>query len=282
MPLLTAFAGAFLLFGADPAPVATPKVEDLVRKAISREVGNQRKLANYTWQQRSVVRSLSNSADLKKTETKVTEHFNIDGSSYRKVIERDGKPLSGDAARKEQERMDKEIAKRRSESPGQRQKRVEEERKEQEEAIRFREEVMSAFDFQIEGVEKVNAFTAWRIAGAPRPDFKPKSRDGKMLSKIRGRIWVDQASGDWLKFEVETLDKLTFGGFLASIAPGATISAQQMRVNEELWHPEWVRLRLNARALWKKINADAETSYSNFRKFQVESRIVDAVEAESK
>jgi hypothetical protein len=51
-----------------------------------------------------------------------------------------------------------------------------------------------------------------------------------------------------------------------------------MRVNEELWHPEWVRVRINARALWKKINADAETSYRNFRKFQVESRILDTAE----
>ena len=137
---------------------------------------------------------------------------------------------------------------------------------------------MRAFTFRIEGEEKVNAFTAWRIAGDPRSDFQPKSRDGKMLSKIRGRIWVDKTTGDWLKFDVETLDKITFGGFLASVAPGATISAQQMRVNEELWHPEWVRVKVNARALWKKINADAETSYRNFRKFQVESRIVDTAE----
>lgn len=274
MPLLLTLAGMVLL-GEDSG---SPNVGEIVRNAISREISNQRKLANYTWQQKSIVRSLSNSAELRKTETRVTEHFNIDGTSYRKLIERDGKPLSAGEARKEQERMDKEIAKRKSESASDRQKRIDHERKEQEEAIRFREEVMRAFTFRIEGEEKVNTFTAWRIAGDPRPDFRPKSRDGKMLSKIHGRIWVDKTTGDWLKFDVETLDKITFGGFLASVAPGATITAQQMRVNDELWHPEWVRVRINARALWKKINADAETSYGNFHKFQVESRIVDSAE----
>jgi hypothetical protein len=274
MALLLTLTGVLIL-GAD---AGDPKVDDIVRNAISREIGHQRKLANYTWQQKSVVHSLSNSAELRKTETRVTEHFNIDGTSYRKLIERDGKPLSGDEARKEQERMDKEIARRKNESPSERQKRVDRERKEREEEIRFREEVMRAFTFRIEGEEKVNTFTAWRIAGEPRRDFQAKSRDGKMLSKIRGRIWVDKTTGDWLKFDVETLDKITFGGFLASVAPGATITAQQMRVNDELWHPERVRVRINARALWKKIHADAETSFRNFRKFQVESRIVDTAE----
>lgn len=277
MPQLAAFSAVLVFAAAEPVSPA-PNVDEIVRNAINREIGHQRRLANYTWEQKSTIRSLSNSAELRKTETRVTEHFNIDGTSYRKVIERDGKPLSAADARKEQERMDREIAKRKSESASDRQKRIDHERKEQEEAIRFREEVMRAFAFRIEGEEKVNAFTAWRIAGDPRPDFRAKSRDGKMLSKIRGRIWVDQKTGDWLKFDVETLDKITFGGFLASVAPGATISAQQMRVNEELWHPEWVRVKLNARALWKKINADVETSFRNFRKFQVESRIVDTAE----
>lgn len=264
-------------FTADPA---APDVDAIVRKAITREIGNQRKLANYTWQEKSVIRTLGSSpSEVKKTETRVSEHFNIDGTSYRKVVERNGKPLPEADARKEQEKMDKEIAKRRGESPEQRKKRIDAHNKEVNEGIRFREEVMRAFRFQLEGEEKVNGFAAWRITGIPRADFQPKSRDGRMLSKVRGKIWVDRGSGEWLKFELETLEKLTFGAFLASVAPGATISAQQFRVSEELWHPEWMRVQLNARALWKKLHANVETSYSNFRKFQVESKLVESAEA---
>jgi hypothetical protein len=273
-----AILGGSAALAGNTAPPAN--VDEMVKKAIDREIHNQRKLANYTWETRSVTDMLSNSAELKKKEVRVHENFNIDGTSYRKLIEKDGKPLSASDARKEQEKMDKEIAKRKAESPSQRRKRQDAEKKELEEGIKFREEVMKAFTFRLEGQEKVNGFSAWRIAGDPRADFKPKSRDGKMLAKIRGRIWVEQASGEWLKFEVETLDKITFGAFLASVAPGAKISAQQMRVNEELWHPEWMRVRLNARALWKKINADMEQTYRNFRKFQTESRIVEVSEVE--
>ena len=266
-------AAILLTLAAD----AAPDVNDLVRKAIDREVLHQRQLANYTWQQRTV----SNETDGKrKQQARLWDVFNVDGTSYRKLLEKDGKPLSEADARKEQGKMDKEIARRKNESASQRRKRVEAERKELEEGIKFREEVMKAFAFRIEGEEKVNGYAAWRVAGDPRAGFQPKSREGKILNKIKGRIWIEKQSNEWLKFDVVTLDKITFGGFIAAVQPGATMMAQQMRVNDELWHPEWFRLKLNARALWKKMNAEVEQTYRNFRKFQTESRILDVSEVD--
>jgi hypothetical protein len=252
------------------ALAATPDVREIVKIAIDREIHNKRQLANYTWQEATMVK-----IDGKPAKNKVRDHFYIDGSTYTKLVEKDGRPLPNTEAGKEQAKMDKEIAKRRSESPSQRNKRLAEERKEEAEGIQFREDVMRAFDFQMEGEELVNGFKAWRIAGTRRADFKPKSRDGKMLAKIRGQIWVHQESNEWLKFEVVTLDKVTFGAFLASVAPGARISSQQMRVNESLWHPEWMRVSLQGRALWKKLGFEMEDRYRNFRKFQTESRLVE-------
>jgi hypothetical protein len=216
----------------------------------------------------------------KKQQVRVWDVFNVDGTSYRKLLQKDGKPLSENEARKEQAKMDKEIARRKNESESQRRKRIEAERKELEEGIKFREELMKAFAFRIEGEDKVNGFAAWRIAGDPRPDFVPKSREGRFLNKVKGRIWIEKQTNEWLKFDVLTLDKISFGGFIATVQPGAAMTAQQMRVNDELWHPEWFRLKLNARALWKKMNGEVEQTFSNFRKFQTESRILDVSEVD--
>jgi hypothetical protein len=256
---------------------AEPDANEIVRKAIGREVGHRLRLANYTWQERRVTKE---SSGAKPPETRVWDHFNIDGTSYRKLIEKDGKPLPPNDARKEQEKMDQEMARRRNETESQRSKRLDAERKELDESIRFREEVMKAFTFRLEGDDKVNGFNAWRIAADPRAGFQPKSRQGSILSKIQGRIWVDKQSNEWLKFEMRTLEKISFAGFIATIAPGAVIAAQQMRVNDELWHPEWTRIKLNARALWKRLDGDIEQTYRNFRKFQAESRILEVSEVE--
>jgi hypothetical protein len=271
------FAAALLVLTPITAESTPPDVNELVRKAIDREVRHQRQLSNYTWQERSV----SHETDGKRQRReRLWDVFNVDGTSYRRLIERDGKPLSVDEARKEQEKLDKEIARRRNETESQRRKRIEAERKDREEGIRFREEVMRAFTFRIEGEEKIDGYTAWRVAGDPRPGFQPKSREGKILNKIRGHIWIEKQSNEWLKFDVVTLDKITFGGFLAAVQPGATMMARQMRVNDELWHPEWFRVTLNARALWKKVDAEVEQTFRNFRKFQTESRILEVSEVE--
>lgn len=250
---------------------APADAREIVKRAIGRELENHRNLANYTWQTRSVTAVKGSD-----TKSKTYENFNIDGTSYRKLIEKDGKPLSASEAQDEQAKMDREIQKRKSESPSQRAKRQATEQKEREEGVRFRNEVLQAFNFTMEGDETIGPYKAWRIRADQNPGFKPSSRDGKHLAKVKGKIWVDQASGEWLKFEMETTDKITWGAFIASVAPGSRIVAQQMRVNEELWHPQWIKIAANARALWKHWDATIDVAYQNFRKFQTDSKLIAA------
>ena len=48
-----------------------------------------------------------------------------------------------------------------------------------------------------------------------------------------------------------------------------------MRLNDELWVPREISLRASARlALLKKVNVDQEVTFSDYRKFQSDSRIV--------
>lgn len=267
-----------LVFLAVVLPVLAQDPAEIVRKSLDREIDHQRKLANYTWETVSVERELEKNGKVKKTEVKVHENLNIDGTSYRRLIEENGKPLSAEKARKEQEKMDKEIAKRKNETESQRKKRLNDERKEREEAIKFRREVMDAFDFKLEGEEKVNGLLCWRIAGERKPGFKSKTREGSWLAKMHGKIWVEKQTSEWMRFEVETLEKIRMLGFVATLNPGAVIQVQQMRVNDELWHPQNAKIKINARALWKSFNGDGDVSWRNFRKFQTESTLVAAEE----
>lgn len=250
---------------------AAPDVHAIVREALDREIHHQRKLDDYTWQEEQVI----NLPKKDRVRSKVWDYFQIDGSSYRKLVSKDGKPLPPREAAREQRKMDDEMARRRGESPSQREKRHKAEAKEKAENIRFREEVLRAFDFRLEGEDSIAGEPAWRIAGTPKPGFKPSSRDGRFLAKVRGHLWVGKQTREWLKFDIETLDKLTFGAFLASVAPGARISSEQMRVNDELWHPRWLRVTAQGRAVLVRFNAEIEVAYRNFRRFSTESRILE-------
>jgi hypothetical protein len=49
------------------------------------------------------------------------------------------------------------------------------------------------------------------------------------------------------------------------------------RVNDEVWLPKRIEAKASARlALVKKYRIESDTSFSNYRKFQVESRVVSA------
>jgi hypothetical protein len=67
--------------------------------------------------------------------------------------------------------------------------------------------------------------------------------------------------------------------FVLRIPAGAKISFSQMRVNDEVWLPQRVHVRADAKvALIKTIRADIDVAYSNYRKFRAESQVIDVEE----
>ena len=270
-------AASFLLTIVQAA--APPDVNAIVRKALSSEISRQQRLENYTWEQKSTEKTFDHKGKLLTTKTKVLEYLVIDGSEYERLIEENGKPLNDDRARKEQQKMDKEIARRRGESASQRQRRQNEHARHRQDRIKFREEVLSAFTFSIAGEEMIKGLDCWKIQAEPKRGYVGQSRQGRMmLGKVQGKLWVTKSASDLMKVDAVTVDKITFGGFLASLSPGAHIALDMMRVNDELWHPELIRVSVNARALVKRFNVEEEIAFRNFHKFKAESKLVAAEE----
>ena len=261
---------AMSLWGVDQ-----PDVNAIVRKALSSEIDRQKRLENYTWEQKTIEKTFDQKGKLQNTKIKVFEFLILDGSEYKRLIEEDGKPLNAERTLMEQNKMDKEIERRRAESPSARQHRLDEHTKRRQEGIKFREEVLKAFTFSIAGEEQVKGMDCWKIRAEPSRGFKAQSRPGKMmLGKIRGALWVTKSGSDLMKIDAETTQKITFGGFLVSLNPGAHIALEMMRVNDELWHPEFFRIALNARALVLRMNVEEEIAFRNFHKFKTESKLV--------
>jgi hypothetical protein len=115
----------------------------------------------------------------------------------------------------------------------------------------------------------------WVVSGAPRPSAQPKSHDAKLLLKVRGRMWIDKATYQWVKVEAETTATISWGVFLARLAPGGRMIFEQTPVNPELWLPKRLFLSGNGRvALLKHLIEDQEIQWRNYKKFSVESKIV--------
>lgn len=217
----------------------------------------------------------------KERKQKTFEVLYISGTQYRRLIEKDGRPLNEKEAREEEAKMDREIRKRKGESDGDRRKRLGKEQKELDEDRKNRTEIPRAFEFTLLGEEVVSGRPCWKLQAEPRPGYKPNSRASSFMSKIHGTLWVDKQDYDWARIDAESLETFTVGLGLFKIGKGAHMQLEQHRVNDEIWAPKEARMKANAKALFLVGgNFDMQFRFYDYRKYSVDSTVTVAVEGE--
>lgn len=244
---------------------------EIIRRAVDHDSINFERLKDYTYHERQEEREYDANGDVKKKEAETRDVMILAGRPYERLIARDDKPLSPNEARKEQQKADRELERREHMSGDERTK-IE---KNRQEARKFMNEVPNAFVFHVLGEEKVSGKPAWVIQCDSNPGFHPQDARAKVLSKIRGKVWIDQSEYQWVKAEMEAVDTLSFGLGLFRVAPGGLMSFEQTRVNGEVWVPTRAFIRADARLAYvKKVRAEIEITYRDYKKFQADSHMV--------
>ena len=246
-----------------------------MRRAVEIDHGNWEKVRNYTCQNRQVIKQLGKHGDVKSTEIKTFDINFYYGREYQRLVQINDKPLDEQEQKKEEEKLNKFLAKYRDESESEREKRLEKEKKEREEGRLFLKDVVNAYDFRLLGEEVIDGVGTWVIEANPRPDFHPTQPHADMLKKIKGKVWIEKKNYNWVKVDAEATDTISFGLFLFRIHPGSRFSFQQSFVNNEVWVMKRLDIEGGARiALFKNENVEQEDVLSNFRKFVTTVKIL--------
>jgi len=269
----------FLGVGLGTAQETAPQAESIVRRSLERDSMNATRLRDYTYTENQRTETLDNSGAVVKTVTTTLDVVNLYGRQYGRRIAKDGRPLAGKEKEKADEEFEREVRKRQMETAEERAKREAEQEKDRAEARKFLQEIPKACYLKLAGTEKIDGLPVWVIEATPRPDFRPTVKHADLLKKMRGKIWIDQTSYQWVRAEAEVLQPITFGGFLVKLDRGARMTFLQTRVNDEVWLPAKITARLDGRLLIRRFNVAAEVSYSGYRKFQVDSRVISGEEA---
>ena len=258
-------------------PALAEDAREIVRKSVELDQANWLRMADYTWTARERERHFDSRHQVTSNHEEGWETLILDGEPYRRLIERDNKPLPADQQRNEKEKLDKAVARLDRETPEQKQMRLDSYQKERRRQRKFLLEIADAFDFRMGPDETINGQPVWVISGVPKPGYQAHSRQGRALLKIRGKIWIEKAGYQWVRIDAQTTATISFGLFLARLNPGASMMFEQTRVNNEVWLPRREYLRGTGRiGLLKRLEEDDEITWSNYRKFQVNSRIVPA------
>lgn len=272
-----AFAAPWLLLALASAALAAGEeaARQLVVTSATRDADEQARQRNYTYRELVEQRQLDESGATRKVESKEFDVTSLYGYPYRRLIARDGRPLSARDEQAEARKLDREMAKRAGESERARQKRLADDAKELKEEQEFRREIADAFYFTRLAEETVSGEACHVIQAEPKPGYRPRTRQANILTRIRGKLWISKSGLRWVKAEAEMIDTFSLGWFLLRVAKGTRFRIEFERVGGEVWMPSKVWMKGDARvAGLKRYRMEIRVDWREFRKFQTDSRLL--------
>jgi hypothetical protein len=210
-------------------------------QAHQRELDKVRE--NYTFREITQTDELDSNGQIKKTETEESEIFYVNGHHIERLVKKNGKDLSSDEQKKEQERVAKEVDKATKLDPNK-------SLHGDEISISRILEIMKVYNprrVMLNGRETI----AFDFTGDPHAHTHGMVEDAS--KKLAGTVWVDEKDREVAKLTVHFDDNFhVAGGFLANIQAGSSFEFEQSKINNELWLPTAGDAHLQARVLLVK------------------------------
>jgi hypothetical protein len=196
---------------------------------------------------------------------------------WHRLVSENGVPVSAaDLAKQDRERRKnaEEAARRlsrQSEADRARQRREWEERRREHE--RILDDVFSVFDIRMLGREEIEGHDTISLSLTPRPDAKPRTREGGQMRHFKVNAWISERDHELVRVHAEAIEPVSFGfGVLARLHRGAEVSFLRRKVNGEVWLPAVSSYQGSARVgmVWTTRRAGS-SEYSGYRKFTVDT-----------
>ncbi len=187
--------------------------------------------------------------DRQPSGTKTYDVMMILGSPYRRLVAINGKPIPGEARKTEQQKLQQAIAKRKSESPRARSQRIAKYENDRSRDHLLMDQLTKAFDFKIAGEPVLDGYNVYQLQATPRPGYQPPNLESEVLPGMRGTLWIDQKTFQWVKVEAEVVHTVSIAGFLARVEPGTRFELEKMPVDDGIWLPKHFAVKSRSKIL---------------------------------
>ena len=239
---------------------------DIVRRAIETDHRNLEALRRYTYTQRQEQREIDSTGRVKKLESSTFEVLLLEGSPYRHLVARNDQPLPAKDQRIEDDKLRQTVTTRGRETKEQRDARIAEWYRKQERQLDPAKQIPEAFTFVLSGSETLNGADTWIIDASPRPGYKPRTQSTSFFPKVKFRLWVEKSAYQWIKLDMESLDTISFAGFLIRMSRGSHLTAENNRLSPDLCAPARWTLQGSVRiALIKLLRGQLTYSFTNYK-----------------
>jgi len=264
MTMAPCLLAATLMFGEKGA-TTTPLPD--IRALMLQVQAHQRQLdkirENYTFREVVQTDDLDSNGNVKKTETQESEVFFVNSHHIERLVKKNGKDLTPDEQKKEQDRVAKQVEKAAKLEPG---KSLEGE----EPSISRILDIMKASNprrVSWNGRDTI----AFDFVGDPHAQTHGLAEDAS--KKIAGTLWVDEKDLQVAHMTVHFDDNFRVaGGLVATVQKGSSFEFDQALVNNELWLPTAGEAHVQARVLLVKgYRQNVRFKDSDFQRFRTDA-----------
>ena len=189
------------------------------------------------------------------------------GSPYRQLVESNGRPLSAADQAAEQRKLEEAVQQRQGESPAQRAERLTGYKEDRRRDHLMLQQLTVAFNFKLLGRQMLGQRDVWVLQATPRSGYTPPNRDSRVLTGMRGKLWIDTQTYQWVKVEARVVQPVWIEGFFARVQPGTRFELDYAPVTTNIWLPTHFLMRSRAKVLFLFTRRDQDDeSYFGYQR----------------
>ena len=202
----------------------------------------------------------------KKTHTDEYQAFYVANTEVLQHISRDGKPLSPEDAKKEQERVDKQVAKLKSN----------ENKPAKDDVHLSASELLKVATFSNPRREVLHDRPTLVFDYKGNPDAPAKDLSDEIMRELSGTLWIDERDSAVARLNGALQQNFhVAGGLLVNIKKGSWFDFTQAPVNGEIWFPAQFTAHVDGRFLLVKgFNGNARDTFSDYKKLKTSITIL--------
>tara|TARA_B100000029_G_scaffold511441_1_gene605487 strand:- start:875 stop:1648 length:774 start_codon:yes stop_codon:yes gene_type:complete len=231
---------------------------EIIFKALERATENEEHnfAAQYRSQMFKHIKRFDGQGNISEEDQGDYEVEPIDGVPFERRLTVGDRPLSDEEQRWEQERLTtfrKELQRLRTEAA------------DDEEAIRFNQELAERYVFVLEQEELYRNRPTYRVSFHPRSDDLPvRRRIDYALNKARGTVWIDRETYEAARVEFELIDKVRLWWGMLGTINHARGSVDRRPVLDDTWVQVQFETYSDTRAVFKRTRRSEFRQWQNF------------------
>ena len=259
-------AAVFTLALALAAPAATtPEIRALVKRSLDGLATEDENRSQWLYTIRGDRTEFDSSGRQRSQRTWHWRRIEIDGHVFGRTIERDGKPLTEEEKKQEEESIRQRLAELKAPAPETPKPVKKRQTKDEDAWIR---EFPEALDYQKAAEETIAGRRTIVLDAVPRPGYKPSNLRARVFEKMKARLWIDEAEGELARVEAEMFDTVNVGfGVIGRIQKGTRFQLRRQRVDRGVWLANEQVIRFAARFLLvKNFHQQVRNFYTGFER----------------